>query len=68
MDKKQQTQEQQSNIPQRSEKERASGQSDLNKVGGFNFVETVVDGIANMNPSRKARKEIFLKKIMELNI
>ena len=60
MDKKQQTQEQQSNIPQRSEKERASGQSDLNKVGGFNFVETVVDGIANMNPARKARKEIFL--------
>ncbi len=32
----------------------------LNKVGGFNFVETVVDGIANMNPTRKARKEIFL--------
>lgn len=32
----------------------------LNKVGGFNFVETVVDGVANMNPTRKARKEIFL--------
>lgn len=34
--------------------------NELNKVGGFNFVETVVDGIANMNPTRKARKEIFL--------
>lgn len=32
----------------------------LNKVGGFGFVETVIDGIANMNPTRKARKEIFL--------
>ncbi len=32
----------------------------LNKVGGFSFIETVVDGIANMNPTRKARKEIFL--------
>jgi len=33
---------------------------ELNKVGGYNFVESVVDGIANMNPTRKARKEIFL--------
>ena len=32
----------------------------MNKVGGFGFVETVIDGIANMNPTRKARKEIFL--------
>lgn len=32
----------------------------LGKVGGFNFVESVVEGIANMNPGRKARKEIFL--------
>ena len=34
--------------------------NELNKVGGFNFIETVVDGIANMNPTRKARKDIFL--------
>ena len=34
--------------------------NELNKVGGFSFVEAVVDGIANMNPTRKARKEIFL--------
>lgn len=34
--------------------------AELNKIGGFGFVESVVDGIANMNPTRKARKEIFL--------
>lgn len=32
----------------------------LEKLGGFGFVETVVDGMANMNPERKARKQIFL--------
>lgn len=32
----------------------------LAKLGGFSFVEAVVDGIANMNSERKARKQIFL--------
>lgn len=32
----------------------------LAKLGGFSFVESVVDGIANMNADRKARKQIFL--------
>jgi len=32
----------------------------LAKLGGFSFVESVVDGIANMNGERKARKQIFL--------
>src|SRR5690554_456749 len=32
----------------------------LAKLGGFSFVESVVDGIANMNSERKARKQIFL--------
>jgi hypothetical protein len=32
----------------------------LAKAGGFTFLESSVDGIANMNPERKARKEIFL--------
>lgn len=32
----------------------------LAKIGGFSFVESVVDGIANMNPERKARKQMFL--------
>ncbi|WP_333853329.1 DUF5458 family protein [Epilithonimonas sp.] len=45
---------------QQQDQRRGSAINDLNKVGGFNFIETVVDGIANMNPTRKARKEIFL--------
>ena len=32
----------------------------LAKMGGFSFVESVVDGISNMNPERKARKQMFL--------
>lgn len=32
----------------------------LAKLGGFSFIESVVDGIANMNVERKARKQIFL--------
>ena len=32
----------------------------LAKMCGFSFVESVVDGIANMNPERKARKQMFL--------
>ena len=32
----------------------------LAKMGGFSFVVSVVDGIANMNPERKARKQMFL--------
>ncbi|GAF05237.1 DUF5458 family protein [Saccharicrinis fermentans] len=32
----------------------------LNKFGGFNFLESSVDGIQNLNPERKARKKIFL--------
>lgn len=32
----------------------------LSKFGGFNFLESAVDGIQNLNPERKARKKIFL--------
>ena len=32
----------------------------LAKAGGFNFLESSIDGIANLNPDRKARREIFL--------
>ena len=52
----QKDQSQQQGKPQQKQ----SSLDELNKVGGFNFIETVVDGIANMNPTRKARKEIFL--------
>jgi hypothetical protein len=33
----------------------------LSKFGGFSFLEASVDGIQNLNPERKARKNIFLK-------
>ncbi len=32
----------------------------LAKAGGFNFLEATIDGIQNLNPERKARKQIFL--------
>lgn len=32
----------------------------LAKVGGFDFLEAIVDGAANLNPLRKAKREIFL--------
>ncbi|MBP2615769.1 DUF5458 family protein [Chryseobacterium jejuense] len=63
MDSKLQAQESQQ---QGQQQQQHSGQpkgnplAELNKMGGFGFVESVVDGIANMNPTRKARKEIFL--------
>ena len=32
----------------------------LSKFGGFNFLESSVEGVQNLNPERKARKKIFL--------
>ena len=32
----------------------------LNEYGGFAFLENVIDGLSNLNPTRKARKNIFL--------
>jgi len=32
----------------------------LSKVGGFQFVESLIDGAQNLNPERKARKTTFL--------
>ncbi|NIF06882.1 type VI secretion system contractile sheath protein TssC [Chryseobacterium sp. Tr-659] len=61
MDSKLQAQEsQQQNQQQHSGQPKGNPLAELNKMGGFGFVESVVDGIANMNPTRKARKEIFL--------
>jgi len=34
----------------------------LEKYGGFNFLETTVDGLKEMNPKSKARKNIFLSE------
>lgn len=33
----------------------------LSKFGGFTFLEMSVNGVQNLNPERKARKNIFLK-------
>lgn len=52
--------------PQHNQQQQQGGKpkgnpiEELGKLGGFGFIESVVDGIANMNPTRKARKEIFL--------
>lgn len=32
----------------------------LTKVGGFSFLENTIDGLQNVNPERKARKNIFM--------
>ncbi len=32
----------------------------LSRLGGFNFLESAIDGIQNLNPERKARKKMFL--------
>ena len=34
----------------------------LVKFGGFDFLESVLEGVQNMNPERKARKKIFLSE------
>ncbi len=34
----------------------------LSKFGGFDFLESAIDGVQSLNPSRKARKDIFLKE------
>ena len=61
MDSKLQASEsQQQGQQQHSGQSKGNPLAELNKIGGFGFVESVVDGIANMNPTRKARKEIFL--------
>lgn len=48
----------------RKEKTRSAGLAPalevLSKFGGFNFLESTVDGVQNLNPERKARKKIFL--------
>lgn len=37
-----------------------SSMKELEKVGGFDLLESAFDGVQNLNPERKARKKIFL--------
>ena len=32
----------------------------LKEYGGFTFLENIIDGFSNLNPTRKARRNIFL--------
>jgi len=40
----------------------ASSMKQLEKVGGFDMLESTFDGVQNLNPERKARKKIFLSE------
>jgi len=39
----------------------------LTKFGGFDFIESAIDGVENLNPERKARKKIFLSEADKKN-
>ena len=47
-------------VEQRPTRSLAESVQQLTKYGGFDFIKTVVDGTENMDPSKKARKSIFL--------
>ena len=38
----------------------ASSLDKLKEYGGFAFLENIIDGFSNLNPTRKARRNIFL--------
>ena len=49
---------------QQGQSQAASSQAHLlNEYGGFAFLENVIEGLSNLNPSRKARKNIFLNDL-----
>lgn len=39
----------------------ADALNSLARFGGFTFLETAIDGVQNLNPERKARKNMFLQ-------
>lgn len=47
-------------IRAKSTDQAALGLDKLSRYGGFNFLESCVNGVQNLNPERKARKKIFL--------
>lgn len=38
----------------------------LEKFGGFDLLETMIDGVQNVNPDRKARRKIFLEETSKM--
>lgn len=47
-------------VEQRPTRSLAESVQQLTKFGGFDFIKTVVDGTENLDPTKKARKNIFL--------
>lgn len=45
---------------QQQKQEAASALDKLREYGGFTFLENIIDGFSNLNPARKARRNIFL--------
>lgn len=43
-----------------ADKSLSSSLDKLSRVGGFDLLEATIDGLQNLNPERKARKQIFL--------
>ena len=48
---------------QQSQKQSTGSSHLLNEYGGFAFLENIIDGLSNMSPNRKARKNIFLNDL-----
>ncbi|MGP1492845.1 MAG: DUF5458 family protein [Prevotella fusca] len=49
-----------STVAQQSSVSAASALDKLKEYGGFTFLENIIDGFSNLNPARKARRNIFL--------
>ncbi|WP_459211976.1 DUF5458 family protein [Aquimarina rhabdastrellae] len=53
-------QEQQVATQKQTSKKAVASVDALAEYGGFSFVENIIDGFSNLNPKRKARRNIFL--------
>lgn len=49
-----------SNVTQQGTSSATSALDKLKEYGGFTFLENIIDGFSNLNPARKARRNIFL--------
>ena len=49
-----------STVVQQGTSSAASAADKLKEYGGFTFLENIIDGFSNLNPTRKARRNIFL--------
>ena len=49
-----------STVVQQGTSSASSAADKLKEYGGFTFLENIIDGFSNLNPTRKARRNIFL--------